>query len=78
VRVNDALLDILRERLDALASGIGFNGRIIAIADPAVAPGDARIEWADGGAERDSARAWADIDAHIARFIETWPQGRQS
>jgi flagellar assembly protein FliH len=78
VRINDAILDALKERLDALASGIGFAGRIIVIADPAVAAGDARIEWADGGAERDSARAWADIDGLIARFIETWPQGRQS
>jgi flagellar assembly protein FliH len=78
VRVNDGVLDLMRERLDALAAGIGFTGRIIAFADPAVAAGDARIEWADGGAERDSARAWADIDANIARFIETWPQGRQS
>ena len=78
VRVSDETLDVLKDRLDALAAGIGFTGRIIAIADPAVAAGDARIEWADGGAERDSARAWADIDAQIARFIETWPQGRQS
>jgi flagellar assembly protein FliH len=78
VRINDALLDALKERLDALATGIGFTGRIIVIADPAIAAGDARIEWADGGAERDSARAWADIDGLIARVIETWPQGRQS
>jgi len=78
VRINDAMLDLLRDRLDALAAGIGFTGRIIVIADPAVAAGDARIEWADGGAERDSARAWADIDGQIARFIETWPQGRRN
>jgi flagellar assembly protein FliH len=78
VRINDALLDVLKEKVDALATSIGFAGRIIVIADPAVAAGDARIEWADGGAERDSARAWADIDGLIARFIETWPQGRQS
>src|SRR5438045_3269531 len=37
VRVSDATLDALKDRLDALAAGIGFTGRIIAIADPAVA-----------------------------------------
>ena len=78
VRVADGVLDAIRPRLDALASQIGFSGRIIAIGDPALPAGDARIEWADGGAERDSARAWADIDGHIARFLETWPQGRAS
>lgn len=78
VRVADATLDALRPRLDALAASIGFTGRIIAIGDPALPAGDARIEWADGGAERDSARAWADIDSHIARFLDTWPEGRAS
>jgi flagellar assembly protein FliH len=78
VRVNDALLDPLKGRLDELAAGVGYAGRIIAIADHGVAPGDARIEWADGGAERDSPRAWAEIDAQIARFVETWPQGRSN
>ena len=78
VRVADATLDALRPRLDALATSIGFTGRIIAIGDPALPLGDAKIEWADGGAERDSARAWADIDGHIARFLDTWPAGRAS
>ncbi len=78
VRVADAALDALRPRLDTLAASIGFTGRIIAIGDPTLPAGDAKIEWADGGAERDSARAWADIDGHIARFLDTWPEGRAS
>ena len=50
---SNATLDALKERLEALAASIGFAGRIIVIADPAVGAGDARISrlsWKGGGA----------------------------
>lgn len=70
VRVADELLDPIRQRLDQLASAAGYTGRVILFADPAIRPGDARVEWADGGAERDSAAIWRDIDSAIQRFVE--------
>jgi flagellar assembly protein FliH len=70
VRVADELLDPLRQRVDQLTAAAGYSGRVILFADPALKSGDARVEWADGGAERDSAAIWRDIDSAIQRFVE--------
>lgn len=69
VRVADAELDTLKPRLDAVATQAGFAGRVILFADPQLQPGQVRIEWADGGAERDPARIWSEIDGVLAQFI---------
>ena len=58
LRVNDALFDALQRRLAAIAQANGYAGKIVLLADDALAPGDGRIEWADGGAERDTRRLW--------------------
>jgi flagellar assembly protein FliH len=69
IRVADADLDAISERIDTITTRRGFAGKIVLLAEPAVAPGDCRIEWADGGAERDSARLWHDIDMAAARLL---------
>jgi flagellar assembly protein FliH len=69
VRVADALLDPLNESLQAARSSAGFEGKIVLLADDSVANGDIRIEWADGGAERDSTRLWREIDEIVARAL---------
>jgi flagellar assembly protein FliH len=67
LRVANEIYAPLRERIDTLAAGAGYAGRIVLIADDALAAGDARVEWADGGAERDLAGQCAQIDALIDR-----------
>ena len=62
VRVADGLLDPLRDRLDDMARATGFEGRLVLLADAAITPGDCRIEWADGGVERDTASLWRAIE----------------
>lgn len=66
LRVPPALYDGLREHLAPLAGATGFAGRIVLLADDGIADGDARAEWADGGAERDLARQLQQIDAILA------------
>lgn len=70
VRVADELLDPVRQRIDKVTAAAGYTGRVILFADPTLQAGDARVEWADGGAERDSAAIWRDIDSAIQRFVE--------
>jgi flagellar assembly protein FliH len=69
VRINDVLYAAAREQLDALARQVGFEGRLVMLAEPDIAPGDCRIEWADGGAKRDSAATEAVINDTIARYV---------
>jgi len=69
VRVNDTLYAQARERLDAIAQGHGFAGRLVVLADPAIAPADCRIEWADGGIVRDRSATEAVITEAVARYV---------
>lgn len=70
VRVADDLLDEVRQRVDQLSGAAGFAGRVILLADNTLKPGDARVEWADGGADRDTSALWRDIEGAIQRFVE--------
>lgn len=70
IRVNDQLLDPMRQRLDGLAGATGFAGRIILLADSSLQPTDARVEWADGGAERNVQSVWHEIEGAIQRFVQ--------
>lgn len=69
VRINDALFDPIHKRLGAIAQSQGFAGKFVLLAESTLADGDARIEWADGGAERDTRRLAAEIDAVLARAL---------
>ena len=69
VRVNQDLAEALRERLDAVADAHGFEGRVVLQPDSRLLSGDCRIEWTDGGAQRDQARLAAEIEASIERAL---------
>lgn len=81
VRIHDSLLDALRADLDAMTQSAGFEGKLVLLAEPDIAPGDCRIEWADGGVERVAARVWSDIEAAVIRALAATtagtPAGRQ-
>jgi flagellar assembly protein FliH len=69
VRLNDALYADARERLEDIARMRGFEGRLVVLAEPDIAPGDCRIEWADGGVTRDRAKTEAAIGEAVAGYI---------
>jgi|APAra7269097559_1048567.scaffolds.fasta_scaffold09598_3 flagellar assembly protein FliH len=67
--VPNQLLDPLNERVTAISAARGFEGRVVLIGDPDLADSDCRIEWADGGLERDTRRLWSDIEAALDRCL---------
>ena len=69
VRINDALYATAKEKLDDIARAKSFDGRLVVLAEPDIAVGDCRVEWADGGVNRDSAAADAAIDAAVTGYI---------
>jgi flagellar assembly protein FliH len=69
VRVNDALYASAREKLEDIVRANNFQGRLVVLAEPDIAIGDCRIEWADGGVNRDSAAADAAISAAVTSYI---------
>jgi len=69
VRVHDGIFAAAKEKLEDIARGCGFEGRLVVLADPELAPGDCRIEWADGGVNRDRAAAETAIDEVVGRYV---------
>ncbi|HZT87300.1 MAG TPA: FliH/SctL family protein [Stellaceae bacterium] len=69
LRVSEDWFDAARQRVEPLAREAGFAGRVIVLSDPDLAAGDCRVEWADGGAERNAARLWRDIESAVAQTL---------
>ena len=69
VRINDALYDEAREKIERLAKQSGFEGRLVILAEPEIATGDCRIEWADGGVVLERGAIAAKIDELVGRYI---------
>jgi flagellar assembly protein FliH len=69
VRVNDQLYEAARERIERLVKPSGFQGRLVILAEPEIATGDCRIEWADGGVVLERAAIEAKINELVGRYI---------
>lgn len=68
LRVCNDVYEAVRERLDTIAAASGYAGRIVLLADDQLGASDARIEWADGGVERNLAAQLSEIDAAMTRL----------
>jgi flagellar assembly protein FliH len=69
VRVNDSLYAAAREKLDEISRAHGFEGRLVVLGEPSISVGDCRIEWADGGVNREASAADGAIGEAVARYI---------
>jgi flagellar assembly protein FliH len=69
VRVGEQIYEIAQPRLEQIAQLHGFQGRLVVIAEPGMALGDCRIEWADGGLSRDRAATEAAIGEAVSRYV---------
>jgi len=62
LHVNPSIVKRLTERVDAIATDAHFEGRVVVMEDEGSAPGDCRVEWSNGGAERNLNDLWRQID----------------
>jgi len=69
VRINDSLYDGARERIERLAKHSGFEGRLVILAEPEIATGDCKIEWADGGVVLERAAIESKINELVGRYM---------
>jgi flagellar assembly protein FliH len=69
VRVNETLHAAVRDKLAEIARGRGFEGRLVVLGEAAIAPGDCRIEWADGGAVRDASAIDRTVESVVTRYL---------
>jgi len=73
LRVSDALFDEVQRRTAGITQAAGYGGKVVLLAEPALSPGDARVEWADGGAERIAGRFARELDAVLAHALQAPP-----
>ena len=69
VRINDQLYEGARERIEKLSRQSGFEGRLVILAEPEIATGDCRIEWADGGVVLERAAVETKINELVGRYM---------
>jgi flagellar assembly protein FliH len=69
VHISAEIYEAAKAKLDEIAQARGFEGRLVVMSDAAMAPGDCRIEWADGGLARDRAATLATIDELVTRYV---------
>lgn len=69
LRVNDAELDMVAELLPAIKELHGFQGKVITLSDEQVMPGDCKLEWADGGAEKLSRYTMQQVEQLMDRIL---------
>lgn len=69
IRVHDSMLDTVVSRLPKLKEHEAFAGKVIVLADDAVAAGDCKVEWADGGLEVLGRSIMQNLDEALARVM---------
>jgi flagellar assembly protein FliH len=69
VRVPEAIHGATKQKIEETARSRAFEGRLTVIADATLAPGDCKVEWADGGINRDSNTTEAAIEEVVARYV---------
>jgi flagellar assembly protein FliH len=67
LRASPRVIEALSGRIEEIAHEEGFDGRVIAAADPAFNGADCRIEWRGGGAERSADIIEQALAALVAR-----------
>lgn len=70
IRIDEAILPALEEKIDGLKQENGFPGKVILISEPMANISDCRVEWANGGAERNFDKLLETIESTLQLFIE--------
>lgn len=75
IYVHPNISEQLKENVKQIASEAHFEGRVIISGDDTVAEGDCKIEWSNGGAERNFDRIMSEVDAIIEENLAALNDG---
>lgn len=73
INVHPELAGDLGGRIESMSKSRTYEGNIHVQPDESIATGDCRLEWSNGGTERDTAALWRDIDEIIDKYLEGRP-----
>jgi flagellar assembly protein FliH len=69
VRLAEEILEPAGGRLKTVAEQRGFASRLVMLPAPELKPDEVRIEWADGGVERDRTAIEERIAEAVSRYL---------
>lgn len=69
VQVHETLVEGMTDHMHELAKRSGFSGAVSVRADASLEPGDARLDWREGGVERLYEGIWTGVRAALVRAI---------
>jgi len=69
LRVHESVVEAAEELVRKLALEHGFSGKLMVIGQSDIAPGDGRIEWAEGGFVLDSQQLTVLVEQAVARVF---------
>lgn len=68
IRVSEDKFDEASQRINKIAEGQAYEGKVVILGDAELGSSDCRIEWADGGIERDVRTLWEEIDRVLSEI----------
>ena len=71
--VSAELVDDLRARIENMSKSRTYEGNMHVQGDDTMPTGDCRLEWSNGGTERNSVDLWSDIDTIIDSYLDGKP-----
>ena len=75
IQVHPSLTEHFSERLNEISTETHFEGRVHIIADEEIEQGDCRIDWSNGGAERNLENVMREVDVIINANLATLDEG---
>jgi flagellar assembly protein FliH len=70
VRVSEAQQENVAKPIEELVRARGLSAHLVVLAEPGIQVGDCRIEWADGGVNRDRHAVEQMIDEAVQRYVK--------
>lgn len=77
LRAAPNVVEAIKDKLEELSLEIGYEGRLLATADPTIGGADCRIEWRGGGAERSMQKLEEAIEEVISRHLSQTGMSRK-
>jgi flagellar assembly protein FliH len=71
IRTHAMIVEDIQTKLAEVFTRAGFQGAFTVVADYEIQPGDCRVEWSGGGAERSEAAIWAEIERAMSEGVGT-------
>ncbi|MFY9288563.1 MAG: FliH/SctL family protein [Alphaproteobacteria bacterium] len=66
VRIHESEFDAVNTKIHEITVQKAYAGKVVVLADAEIAQGDCRVEWADGGIERNVQDSWQTIEQVVA------------